>query len=399
MLACLFLLVLPSLAWAQSGPATPVSPNSGPVKAFAFYPSDTGFGSYFSVTAEPGQSVTLKATIANTGEVDQHLRTYPANAYTKEGGGFGVGNYGDEANPVTKWLDYPNDTYEIAPGTGKERTFPINVPDDTAPGQYITAIVAEEADTSAVQGSSNFIQRLRYAIPVFITVPGEMQSGFSVNSIHLSLESGVAIVRIALENSGDVRVRPEGTVELIDSSGQLIVSFPVAMESIYAHDATVLTLGTAGALPAGSFTVRVKLSDSETGATASTEQSGLTAETPATPEPSPVVITSATASPQPSAEAPQFAAIEATIENNGEPIDNAQLSLVASKNGSEIERFPINQSLALPGGELPITSRYLPAEGWSPGIWSFELLIERVEASGAAVVIARRAVEGEIIIK
>ena len=102
--------------------------------------------------------------------------------------------------------------------------------------------------------------------------------------------------------------------------------------------------------------------------------------------------------PSPSADDVQFATVDAVISNNGEPVANAQLSLIASVNGEEVERFPISQSLSLPTGETPITTRYIPATGWTSGEWTFELLLETVDPSGAAVVVGRQAIEGSITI-
>jgi hypothetical protein len=396
------MIVLLSLSWmmqdarGQEASPTPVFEPPDVIKAFEFYPAESGLGSFFAPTIEAGSTARLTALIANTGEVVQYLRTYTNNAFTADGGGFGAAEYGTPPNDVTSWLNYPEETFTIEPGQGIERTFSIKVPEGTAPGQYITAVAAEDADVSAVEGSENFTQRLRYVVPVFITVPGETTAGFTVGDITLTVESDVILVQIGLENTGDVRVRPEGTVDLLDHDGNLIVSFPVTMESIYAHEATTLTLGAAGVIPSGTYQVQVNLTDPDTGETAAAEASGLVAETAATPEPVLISIASASATPLPDADNVQFVSVEAVISNNDEPIANAQLTLVASRDGEEIERFPISQSLALPTGETPISTRYLPLEGWSSGTWTFELLLETVDPTGASVVLGRMPIEGTV---
>ena len=120
--------------------------------------------------------------------------------------------------------------------------------------------------------------------------------------------------------------------------------------------------------------------------------------TSATPVPVLISITSATATPKPAADDVQFVQVEATIQNSGDPVANAQLSLVASKDGAEVERFPISQSLSLPTGDTPISTRYLPADGWTTGTWTFELLLESVDPSGAAIVLGRLPVDGTVTI-
>jgi len=274
----------------------------------------------------------------------------------------------------------------------------VTVPDGLAPGQYITAVAGEHAEASPVEGSGTFTQKLRYVIPVFITVPGATTADFEVGEILVSTDSGAAVIAINLQNTGDVRVRPEGTISLVDLEGNLVVSIPVNMESIYAHDETVLTVGTTEALPPGDYTVKVDLSDEETKVTASGESDQTRIDLAATPVPVTISISAASVEPGPDAGNVQFAVVEATISNSGEPMTNAQLSLLAFKDGEEIERFPISQSLSLQQGDTPITTRYIPLEGWSPGEWTFELLLETVEDNGAAVVVASQPIEGSIVI-
>jgi hypothetical protein len=90
--------------------------------------------------------------------------------------------------------------------------------------------------------------------------------------------------------------------------------------------------------------------------------------------------------------------VTTTVLNNGDPATGVQLSLVAYLDGEEVERFPINQSLSLPTGETPITTRYIPATGFTAGEWSFELLLEAVAPGGAAVVVARTTIEETITV-
>jgi hypothetical protein len=279
-----------------------------------------------------------------------------------------------------------------------ERTFTIRVPEGTAPGQYITSIAAEQADASGIEGTDVLSQNLRYTVPVFITVPGPTESSFEVGEIDLTIQDDMLLLVVPLSNTGDVRVRPQGTIEIVDTTGALVASIPVAMESIYAREGTALSLATPATIVAGTYRVIVKLSDSETGAKASAESGDFEIDPSAQPATLPIQITTASISPAPTADNVQFATVEATLLNEGEPIVNAQLSLIASVDGAEVERFPISQSLSLPTGDTPITTRYIPATGWTSGSWTFELLLETVEPSGAAVVVGRQPIEGAIVI-
>ncbi|MGD9713019.1 MAG: hypothetical protein AB7V46_13250, partial [Thermomicrobiales bacterium] len=368
--------------------------------AFEFYPADTGWGTFFEPVVEAGTTADLTVTIANVGDVEQNLRTYITNAFTAPGGGFASAEYGAPLNEVSQWLDFPEETYTLDVAEGIERTFTVTVPPGTAPGQYITAIAGEHADPSAIEGQPNLSQRLRYVVPVFITVPGNMDTSFEVGTIRLDSDSGVLVVRIALENTGDVRVRPEGTVELRGENDALVASIPVVMESIYAREETELSLGLPPNVESGTYAVSVELTDPDSGVSADAEATDLVGLIAATPDPTATFqVLSAEATAAPDADNVQFVTIAAVILNRGDPVSNAQLSVVAYLNGQEIERFPVSQSLSLPAGETSISARYIPATGWQSGDWTFALLLETVEPGGASFVQASLPIPGTIEIE
>jgi hypothetical protein len=384
-------------AQTETADGTPV-PAERTSYAFQFYPTNTGWGSYFDPTIEAGESATLKVTLANAGEVTQDLRMYAIDAHTDNGGGFAAAEYGTPPNDVTQWVELEDTVYTLEPGKGVETTFVVTVPEGTPPGQYITAVVGAQAQPLEVEGSEGFSQVLRYPVPVFITVPGETTAGFETGAITLTAQPDALVASVELINTGDVRVRPEGSIDLLDPDGNLLASYPVEMQSIYAHDQTTLGIGFTGIAAYDSYQVRVNLTDDETGTSVDTIQSDLVASADATPVPAQFTIGDPRATPGPSADEVQFATIEATITNGGEAVSNAQLSLIASVDGEEVERFPISQSLALPNGDTPISTRYIPATGFTSGTWTFELVLESVDASGVAVVVARAPVEGSISI-
>lgn len=382
----------------SAGASTPSPGQDGLERAFEFFPAETGWGTTFDVTIEPGSSVDLTVLLANVGLITQDLRTYSVNAFTAEGGGLGVAELGIEPNRVTSWVDYPEEVFTIEPGTGVERTFKVTVPEDTPPGEYVTALVGAHAEAQQVEGSANFAQILRYATPIFITVPGKSATNYGINNIEISMEEEIVLVDFHLDNSGDMNVFLAGVVDILDGADQVVASIPVSIPPIYARDSTPLRFGAPLTIPGGTYRARVSLEDSRSGL----QQEAVSKETALDPLATPVVptvlILSATVDPEPDAANIQFATIEATISNSGDPITNGQLSLIASVNGEEVERYPVSQSLSLPNGDTPITTRYIPATGWTAGTWTFELLLENVEPGGGSVVVGRYPIQDSISI-
>jgi hypothetical protein len=368
-------------------------------RSFQFFPAAGQWGDYFDLSVAAGSTITETVLLANTGSVTNDLRTYAIDAFTAAGGGFAAAEYGTPPNAVTSWLDFPDQVFSLETGSGVEIAFNISVPQGTDPGQYITAIAAANSESREVSGTENISQITRYVIPIFITVPGEVAATFEIGDISLSSEKDAVLIYVEILNRGDLRVRPKGTVELLDAEESLIASFNVEMESVYARDRTVLTLGARQNIPPGLYSVRVILEDPDTSVKQSVTMTDLQFQGSGDLAViAPISIASAMISAGPDVDSVQFATIDAIVSNSGDPVSNAQLSLVASLNGEEVERYPISQSLSLPAGDTPINTRYIPATGWTSGEWTFELLLETVEPNGAAVVVARQQIEGSITI-
>jgi hypothetical protein len=398
-LIVLWLVLAASLNTAIAQNATPPAEVAPDTLAFVIYPAEKQQGDFFTATIKAGEQTVLKAVLGNTGKVAFKARTYALNAGTAPNGGFLAASKDAPPNDVTRWLDYPEATYDLEPGKAVQLPLTIKVPKGTAPGQYLTAVAMETAEPRAVGGSAVFKQVIQQVVPVFITVPGPIKPKFEIGDITLTTQGVVSALTIEIKNRGNVRVKPTGTVTVTDASGATVLTAPITMDSVYARDETMLTIGVP-ALAGGTYKVSAEFKDPETGAKASVSDVKVAAQASATPVAvSPVAITSATATPQPSLDKIQFLNIAVTITNNGDAITNARLTLSVSHDGKAIEDYPLSESLALPIGDTTVQSRYIPATGWSSGTWTFSLRLESVDPNtGVAATIAARDLGGPIVV-
>ncbi|MGH2534975.1 MAG: hypothetical protein ACRDJW_22165 [Thermomicrobiales bacterium] len=388
------LLVSLSSGFAVQGTAsqhtgTP-SAESPPMVAVAYeiFPKGGRLGDHFEPVIEAGETAELTVVLANTGSVVFEGRTYAINAFSAVNGGFEAAAAGTPPSGPTRWLDYWEQVYTIEPGTGIERPFTVTVPEETPPGQYLTAIAFENADPRPVEGSDVFNQIVRFPMPVFITVPGPVEPAFEVGEITLESAADYSQLHIQIVNTGNVRIRPAGMVTVSDEDGNTLYRAPVSMGSVFARDSTSLVAGLP-ALPEGEYQIAVDLTDSETDA-AATRDATVTATPPATPVPPPSVqIGQASGTPRPTADDVQFLDVAATIDNAGEPLTNVQVTLRVTKDGELVEDFPLATSLTVATGQTPIQERYVPITGWSSGTWAFTLSVEAVDpGTGIAQVLA-----------
>jgi hypothetical protein len=301
----------------------------------------------------------------------------------------------------TIWLDYPKEELRLDPGSVIEREFDIAVPADTPPGEYVTGIALQTANPvneNPGEGMFRINQYYRSVIGIRILVPGELSPDLEIGQAEFVVEGGIPAIVVPISNTGNQQAQPSGEVLITDADGDILLSAPVQMGRIYGGHETELWIGLAAPLPQGVYNVSVELKDSTKNISASSESEMAVEATEVEVADSLITIASASLEPGPAADNVQFANVQATITNSGEPVGNAQLSLLVNRDGEEVERFPISQALSLQQGDTTVTTRYIPLEGWSKGEWTFELLLETVESNGAAVVVASQPIEGSITV-
>jgi hypothetical protein len=374
----------------QSATGTPESEPAFP--ALVLHPADQPGGTFFDVTLDPGQQKSFRVIIGNSGKVSADARTYVADAYTLINGGFGLKTPDAPHTGVTTWLDYPTRRLALAPGEGISQEFTIKVPADAQPGQYKTGLSLETAEplkTGTDTGQLQLKQILRKVIAVMITVPGPVTPSFTITDPDIQQGAAGAVVSATIANTGNIKVKPAGDVQVTDADGNTDETVPVQMGSVYPGDTTQLRLGLGGSLPYGDFHINIDFLDEATKATASIKDAAVEVSAPATPG---VVVAitfvNAEATPKPSADKLQFLDISATINNTGDATTNARVVLHAMRDGKVVEDFPLASSLALPNGNTTVQGRYIPADGWTKGEWTFTLTVESVDpGTGAARVI------------
>jgi hypothetical protein len=380
------LALLPGLVRAQATPEPAAPP------AFLLEPVGQA-GTFFTVTGEAGSVTTLTVALGNAGEAPVTARTYAADAYTLVNGGFGINPEDAPTNPPTTWLDYPAETLDLDPATRVERDFTVTIPDDTAPGQYITGIVLQTAEPIAIGDTGMLKQTIAKALAVFITVPGPVEPNLEIGAVSLDQTANSNALVVEIANTGNVLLKPTGTVTMTRGDEQILTA-PVAMGSVYAGMSTTLELAIPTILAPGDYTVDVTLKDEETGAAVESLNVQLNVvayDAAATPAASPVSIGAFTLEPVTDSTSGNLQVVNITVQlvNDGAPVPSARLTLHVTRDGELVEDFPLNSSLVIPTGTTDIQARYLPITGWEPGTYTFSVTLEAIDpTTGQATVLA-----------
>ena len=73
--------------------------------------------------------------------------------------------------------------------------------------------------------------------------------------------AGRSVVSIAVENTGNVRLKPVVTFALLDATGAQVSQASVQMDTFYAHTKTFVEVSLAALLLPGAYAVRLSLDD------------------------------------------------------------------------------------------------------------------------------------------
>jgi hypothetical protein len=241
-------------------------------------------GPFFDLTMRPGETRTLEVELANVGGARIAARTYAADVYTIINGGFGARLREEPQTGTTLWVDYTTDVLQLPAGDGIRRTFEIAVPADAEPGEYITSLVLENDEPLRGSGDVAIDQIVRQATAVVITVPGRRAPALTIGPATHKVVTDRSVIAVALQNTGNVRLKPVAELVLLDGAGAEVSQATVPMDTFYAHTDTLVEVPLAALLQPGSYSIRLTLEDADQDVGASEAAIPLMVEAPPAPD-------------------------------------------------------------------------------------------------------------------
>lgn len=358
-------------------------------RAIALYPEDSGPETIISIELDAGESMEINIVLGNAGNIEQTLRTYKVNALSSANGGYSLADYEAEAAGATNWLEYPEQQHTLESGEGLVVPLVIAVPEDATPGEYVTGLAAEQADPFEIPGSTMLNQRVRWALPVQVIVPGERQPAFETGNSELKWMEDRLIATTEIANTGNVTVRPAGEVRLLNSEGTVIGTSEVEMAAVYNGTSTHFVTAWRDVPQSDTYTVQVVLTAEEGTVTVEQEYTDLVPleDDSTSGSTDPLSFSSAEISSATDDVPPSVLVFEGTISNAGSAINEARVSIVTYKDGEEIDRYPVMQAVTLATGDTPIEARYSLPGGFTDGTYTFEVTIELGSGSTQSVLV------------
>lgn len=381
------ILLLGSVWFLVNGMLQPASAESTPAATpeTAVYPEffiaalgDHPNGYFEDVVIDPGSSLDLSVVIHNSGSIPVDLRTYKVNALSMVNGGYASGGEQDEPFEFTTWIDYPSYNLSLSPGSSEERTFRVSVPQDASPGQYVAGLVVQTADTVAIPDNEVLDQIIGYAISLSVVVPGEVNASFEIGAPEVKASQNSRMLNVPITNTGNYLVRPAGELLLRNDSGEVVHRSPVKMGSVYSGLSTVISVMLPQQLPPATYSLDLSLVDEDSGATTSVRDFEM--EVPEPVDPAGISILEAAV--ERNAEEIVFANIDVTLNNGGQQIPATNVTLEVMRNGEPVDSFPLANNQVLLSGENQFVTRYLPADMWQSGEYTFGIKVSAVDPNG-----------------
>jgi WxL interacting protein linking bacterial and host surfaces len=220
-------------------------------------------GSFFDLVMRSGETRNLGVDVANVGDAAIAARTYASDVYTIINGGFGARLREEPQTGMTRWLDYRTEVLVLPAGKRISRSFTVTVPADTTPGEYITSLILENERPIRDDGAVGLDQVVRQAVAVVVTVPGPRSPGLVIGDATHSVVAGRSVIAVAVENTGNVRLKPIVTFMLADTAGTDVSKASIRMDTFYAHTDSFVEVQLARLLMPGRYTVRLALDDAD----------------------------------------------------------------------------------------------------------------------------------------
>jgi len=239
-----------------------------PTKAFEDRPETL---SYFFHELMSGAFLTDEALVMNDGDVPLILNLYAADGITAQNGGTAFTKKGQESTGasrgVSRWLSLSVTEIPLEPGEEMIVPFTINVPSDASPGQYVAGLVAEAPPSGEAiptnEGETQFAVKVvrRVGVAVVIDVPGPRVIGLEIEGASLKQQDDQgATFAIAIQNTGNIFLKAEGSLLIADRNGEELTSIPLKMDTVLPGDATFFHVTHPVHLADGDYLLTVTLS-------------------------------------------------------------------------------------------------------------------------------------------
>jgi hypothetical protein len=218
---------------------------------------------YFVYSLSPGGVHQGGVIISNSGTATGTVKLFAADATT--GSTTGTVYLTDrKAKRVGAWISLAKTSLTLKPGQHRTVRFTVRVPPSTEPGQWVGGVVAETSHQVS-QPKSKDKARVQIKIrdltivAVQVNVPGPPLLGFTIGGVTTGGQHGFQQIVTHIANTGNVLVKPTGTVTVLNKQGAKLQVLTFRMDTFLPQTAIDYPLLLKKALAPGDYSANVRL--------------------------------------------------------------------------------------------------------------------------------------------
>jgi hypothetical protein len=219
---------------------------------------------YFVYSLPPGAAKRGGVIISNSGTATGTVKLFAADATTGRTTGT-VYLTDRNTKRVGAWISLSATSLTLKPGQHRTVHFTVRVPANAKPGQWVGGVVAETSHQvsgpkSKQKASVQIKIRDLTIVAVQVNVPGPPAISFKVGGVKSGGQRGFQELVTHIANTGNVLVKPTGSVTVLNKQGKVLQVLPFTMDTFLPETAIDYPLLLKKALPPGDYTAKVQLS-------------------------------------------------------------------------------------------------------------------------------------------
>lgn len=247
-----------ALVGAQAAAAGQAAPSFA-VRPLKYDPALPETKSYFVLDAQPGATIADKVRVTNVGNAAGSLRLYAVDATTGRTSGTVYLSSTAPRRDASTWIKLSQSVLRLTPGQSRIVPFTVTVPAGASPGDHVAGIVADnETLTQRAKGGAIRIKIKHLTVAaVVVRIPGATAAGLALGQVSASGGHGFQFLNLGLTNSGNVMIKPTGTLTVRDSTGQTVVDKSLQLDTLIPGTSIAYPVSLSAALQPGSYTAEV----------------------------------------------------------------------------------------------------------------------------------------------
>jgi hypothetical protein len=218
---------------------------------------------YFVYSLAPGSVQQGGVIISNSGTAAGTVKLFAADATTGRTTGT-VYLTDRKARRAGAWISLSSTSLTLKPGEHQTVRFTVRVPTSAKPGQWVGGVVAETSrqvtgPKSKQKASVQIKIRDLTIVAVQVNVPGPPVTEFKIGGVTTGGQRGFQEVVTHIENTGNVLVKPTGSVTVLSKQGKVLQVLTFKMDTFLPETAIDYPTLLKKALPPGDYSARVEL--------------------------------------------------------------------------------------------------------------------------------------------